>query len=224
MMSTVGARIKTARKALKLTQTELADKLGTDPSSISRWENDQQGITFENAAALASALEVTVQYLLTGEDVIPLGAGSPSRMLNVVGEVQAGVWREASEWEGDDQYPIAVIVPPQYRDLVMSAYVVKGSSMNVYYPSGSHVVVASTIANGLTPRHGNKVLVSRVNKDGQYEATLKEYVVDVTGNVWLWPRSNDPRYQDPIQYRDENTEEVTITGIVVFSQITESIF
>lgn len=222
-MDTVGSRIRTARKAKKLTQKQLARLIPTDESSISRWERDDQGITLDNAVALAAALGVSVQFLQTGEEVLPVG-NKNMRLIRVVGEVQAGVWREAIEWPPEDQDEIAVLTPPEYRNLVMSAYVVRGSSMNLYYPSGTHVVIASTIANGIAPKNGSKVLVSRRNTDGQYEATLKEYVISPDGKVWLWPRSDDPQHQEPIPYTDGDTEEVTVTGIVALSQITESLF
>ncbi|QKC99217.1 helix-turn-helix domain-containing protein [Mesorhizobium sp. NZP2298] len=220
---TVGSRIRAARKAKGLTQKQLAKQIPTDESSISRWERDEQGITLDNAVALAGVLGVSVQYLQTGDEVVPVG-NKNMRLIRVVGEVQAGVWREAIEWAPDDQDEIPVITPPEYRNLVMSAYVVRGPSMNMYYPSGTHVIVASTIANGISPKNGSKVLVSRLNKDGLYEATLKEYVIDKDGKVWLWPRSTDPQFQEPIAYKNGDTEEVTITGIVALSQITESLF
>ena len=34
------------------------------------------------------------------------------------------------------------------------------------------------------------------------EATVKEYVVDDDGQVWLWPRSSHPEYQQPFLLKE----------------------
>src|SRR6185437_6658274 len=77
---------------------------------------------------------------------------------------------------------------------------------------------AATISNGLRPMNGDHVIVARRNRDGLFEASLKEYVLNDDGSRWLWPRSTDPEHQAPLQYG--GAEEVTITGIVKASYVT----
>lgn len=225
-MDTVGKRIKGARLARKLTQKRVAEMLHTDPSSISRWENDEQGITLKNAEALSAALGVTVAHLLGSENgtVAPMGTASPTKAYPIAGEIQAGVWREGSEFDDNDRDYANFSVPPQYRDLVMNAYIVRGNSMNMVYPNGTLVLVASTIANGITPKDGQRVLVDRRDKDGKHEATLKKYKLDADGKAWLWPESTSPEHQAPIAYVDDDTDEVTITGIVAVAQTYGNLF
>lgn len=146
------------------------------------------------------------------------------RTYPVVGELAAGVWRESIEWDPDDQYEVpAPVMAPGMPNVPLRGYVVRGNSMNRIYPDGTLVFVAATIANGIAPKNGNRVLVSRRNRDGLYEATLKEYVVDDSGGKWLWPRSYDPEFQAPIPYRNTAAEEVTITGVVMASFILEAL-
>jgi len=216
----VGTRIKELRKGKKLTQQTLAKLIGVNTSTISKWETGEQGLHADNAGTLASMLGVTVEYLMGREKrKSGLMASPRSVPLRVVGELQAGVWREAVELPPEDQETIPFFVPPEYRSYTMAAYVIRGNSMNMLYPSGSYVAVASTIANGITPRSGQKVLVSRRNRDGLYEATIKEYVVDDHGTEWLWPRSTSPEHQAPVRVRDAGTEEVIITGVVILAQV-----
>ena len=216
----VGARIKELRKAKRLTQQALAKLIGVNTSTISKWETGEQGLHADNAGTLAAMLGVTVEYLMGREKKKSgLNASPRSIPLQVVGELQAGVWREAIELPPEDQETVPFFVPPEYRSFTMSAYVVRGNSMNIPFPPGSYVAVASTIANGITPRSGQKVLVSRRNRDGLYEATIKEYVVDENGAEWLWPRSTSPEHQAPIRFRDSGTEEVVITGVVILAQV-----
>ena len=41
MEQKIGSRIAANRKRLKLTQEQLAEKLGVTPQAVSKWENDQ---------------------------------------------------------------------------------------------------------------------------------------------------------------------------------------
>ena len=141
--------------------------------------------------------------------------------IRVVGAVQAGDWREAVEWDHDDQYDVPAPILRGIPDVPLRGFEVVGSSMDKRYPAGSLVFVANAIHSGLKIKNGTRVLVSRRNADGLHEATLKRYVVNDDGSKWLWPESNDPLHQAPVLYGGKNSEEVTITAIVVASTIPE---
>lgn len=219
----VGSRIRDARKARGFTARQVAEKIGVDPASMSRWERDDQGLTLENAAALSVVLDVTIDYLYNGSTVIPMGTAANTEAFPVVGVLQAGAWLEGEQWTPDDDLVATFSVKPEWRGLVKQAYVLRGDSMNKWMPSGSYVLVASTIANGIEPRSGQKVLVNRRSRDGLHEATIKELEMTPDGKMWLWPRSTSPEFQAPIAYEDDNTEEVTITGVVISAQWNEAL-
>lgn len=59
-----GAAILARRKQLKITQEELASRIGTDQANISRLENGEQGFSVETLLSLAAALALPVSELL----------------------------------------------------------------------------------------------------------------------------------------------------------------
>ena len=65
MSLTFGEKIKEARKAKKLTQKQLANKIGAAHNSISDWENDKNKPDPDTIELLCGVLEMTPNYLLT---------------------------------------------------------------------------------------------------------------------------------------------------------------
>lgn len=218
---TLGQKVKRLRKQLGLRQMDVAIAAEVDKSTVSRWERDEQKPRFDQTRALAGLFRVSVDEF-ADTNVVPLGAGNAdARPIRVIAELQAGAWKEAVEWDHDEQFDVPAYLNPKMRGWVIAGYRVGGTSMNRIYPEGSIVFAAATIANGLAPQNGDRVIVQRRNKDGLYEATLKEFVVEQDGTKWLWPRSYDPEHQAPIPYRNGREGEVVVTGIVVLSQINE---
>lgn len=73
MSLTFGEKIKEARKSKKLTQKQLASKIGAAHNSISDWENDKNKPDPDTIELLCGILEITPNYLLasTSEDFSP---------------------------------------------------------------------------------------------------------------------------------------------------------
>jgi transcriptional regulator with XRE-family HTH domain len=71
----VAVRIREARRALGLTQDELARRVGVSRSAIAQWETDRTGQVRANLARVAAVLGVSIGYLITG--------GSESGLINV---------------------------------------------------------------------------------------------------------------------------------------------
>lgn len=63
-MMTTGQRIKSARKAVGITQAELADRLGISYVGVSQWENNLRNPKLETLQRIADALDVPVGELL----------------------------------------------------------------------------------------------------------------------------------------------------------------
>jgi SOS-response transcriptional repressor LexA len=150
----------------------------------------------------------------------------PVAPTRVIGEVEAGVFKDALEYEPADQFDIWVPVDPRYRRMNRAALKVRGPSMNLLYPDGSFVIVVPTIELGedWKPRSGQRVVVQRSNEIGQIEATLKEILIDSDGTYWLVPKSSHPgfttawRMPDPTDWNgdhDEDADGIRITGLVV---------
>ena len=60
----VVSRIKTRRRELKLTQTELAKVANLTPAAISQFESGTRKPSFKTLSSLSNALKVTTDYLL----------------------------------------------------------------------------------------------------------------------------------------------------------------
>lgn len=64
MMSTIGERIKAARKAKGLTQKALGEKLGISFQGIAQWENNLRNPKYETLEKIAEALNTTAFALM----------------------------------------------------------------------------------------------------------------------------------------------------------------
>ncbi len=64
---TIGNRITTLRKNLKLSQEEMADKIGVSRQAVSKWETDASAPDAFNLIALSKLLNTTVEYIVTGK-------------------------------------------------------------------------------------------------------------------------------------------------------------
>jgi len=139
-----------------------------------------------------------------------------------VGEVAAGVWREAFEWPQHEWLPVLISVPDErYPDVQRRALRVRGDSMDQIYPDGSFVVFVRLSDIGRKPQTGDRVVVLR-HRHGTTEATVKEYSRDSAKRRWLLPRSTNPAHSAfQIDAPRDNDEIVDVMGLVVGSQRIE---
>lgn len=68
---TLNEIIKYRRKELKLKQSEAAEIMGISLATLKRWERGETSPKIKDMPALASALGVSVDYLLNGADAAP---------------------------------------------------------------------------------------------------------------------------------------------------------
>ena len=64
----IGKYISKKRKELKITQEQLAEKLGVTDRSVSRWENGKSMPDVSLFKQLCEVLSITLDELLCGED------------------------------------------------------------------------------------------------------------------------------------------------------------
>ena len=67
-MSTIGSRISARRKELKMTQEDLAAKLGVSAQAVSKWENDISCPEISLLPMLVKVMSITTDELLTGKN------------------------------------------------------------------------------------------------------------------------------------------------------------
>ncbi|WP_081631199.1 helix-turn-helix transcriptional regulator [Methylobacterium sp. 77] len=68
MESSRGEALRSARKALRLTQQQVADKIGVTRAAVGQWENDEP-ISFPNLKAVCAALGIDVVAAVEGKVV-----------------------------------------------------------------------------------------------------------------------------------------------------------
>jgi transcriptional regulator with XRE-family HTH domain len=66
MATGLGERIRDARRAIGLTQAQLAAAVGVTRSAVAQWETGRAGQVGANLARVAAALGVSAEHLLSG--------------------------------------------------------------------------------------------------------------------------------------------------------------
>lgn len=179
---------------------------------------------FQTLAKIALALGVPLSEFVSGvgatdsgaDAVHTPGSGDPPsgkmaveapalevRRVPVLGIVQAGAWTEVYD---DEPTPLEWIVfdEPEYARTEVFALIVRGPSVNKEYPDGSRVICIPAATAGI--REGDFVVVRR-RRGGFAETTLKQIQVGSDGDIELWPRSDDPAFQEPIRLRETRDPE-----------------
>lgn len=82
---TIGARIRSRRVLLDLSQSELARRLEIDKMLLYKWETGRCKPSLSSAERLAEALEVTVDWLVAGRESKFFGNGRAKRTGNSSG-------------------------------------------------------------------------------------------------------------------------------------------
>lgn len=191
----LSARLKSLRKERKLTQSDLAKRLGVTQQAIAKWEAAAAMPEPSTIAKLANLLEVSADYLLGVTDsLFPAGA---FQSVKIIGAVKAGYDSLAYE-EHLGVAPAGVDDPEGYRYLV-----VRGDSMAPYIREGDLALVK------LQPTLQNGDLGVVIYGDG--EATLKRYR-SIDGAVVLEPFNSE---YEAVTLRGPELGQLIIFGRVV---------
>ncbi|MFQ1876310.1 LexA family protein [Aeromonas veronii] len=217
----INERIKQTRKRLGYSQEILGSRVGVSRVSISQWERGENTPNGRYLNELASALGVTVDWLLTGSGDTPqLPAEHPTpgyhnvepavipqgKRIPVISYVQAGNWREmceqATTFDGNVEYVTASV------DIGSCGFGLwlRGDSMLPLFKEGDLIIVDPDEA----PQPGDYV----VAKNGSNEATFKKYRprgIDETGQevFELVPLNDDY----PTMHSDR--QHIQIIGVMV---------
>lgn len=220
-MSEKGDRLRAAReRAGFVSAKSAADALGIPYPTYAQHESGERGYPATKADRYAQFFRVTPQWLLYGRGdgpsatVHPISRPRPiNREIPVMGEVAAGLWRDAMPkeiHEAEEWLPVDVM---GYERAALYALRVVGTSMNKVYAPGRYVIVAPAAEAGI--RDGDYVIVERSRGD-IVELTVKEVGTD-GARLALWPRSTDPLYQTPLYITGDPDDQSAprIIGVVV---------
>jgi transcriptional regulator with XRE-family HTH domain len=224
-MRELGRLLKAKRQQLGIEQADVARIVGANQSTVSKWERGTQEPHHRFFPALAEFLGIPRSEFIVMEPPQEPAVGY-WLTTRLVGAVQAGEWIEAVEWPVDEQERFVFPCSRDVAKFKAQAFEVRGDSMDLVYPEGTIVIAVSTIATGLRPQYGDRVIVTRRNDHGEYEVTIKEYRI-ITDNpkrprALLFPRSSNPQWQDPLPADDPHME-TTVTGIVVAAAVYEPV-
>lgn len=198
-MATLGQRIRRARSEAGFSQAGLAKALGLTRSATGAWERDKHAPSHEHLVAIAKVTGRGVSWLLQEENGRQVPAAlldEPMERVEVVGTVQAGVWREALEAPADERFAVEVPRDRRFPGVRRFGLRVAGPSMNRIFPERSIVLCARFPDLGRDPEPDDYVVVLR-NREGLVEATVKQLERSRDGRLWLSPRSDDPEHQTP---------------------------
>lgn len=199
---TTGERIKELRKALKMSQLELAGRLGyTDRSTISKIEKGSIELNETGIKEFAKALGVSVAQLL---GVTELRIAEKTVSFPILANVAAGyeMYADPDDSIGTVEIPLSWLRGRPQKDYFILR--VSGDSMFPAYQDGDLVLVLS---QSTMNRSGEVGVVSFEDDHG----TLKK-IEYVKGEDWMRLVPLNPLYS-PITIRDEALEHCHVWGI-----------
>jgi transcriptional regulator with XRE-family HTH domain len=92
----IGERVKKRRQELRITQEELAERLGVTYQQIQRYENGVNRLNVENIQVIANALDVPVSYFFgnsrkdkASEELTSYLPGDENRLLGYFRRIKA---------------------------------------------------------------------------------------------------------------------------------------
>lgn len=208
-----------ALKERGMTITDLSKALNTSRQNVSRWAAGAVKIKPDIARKIAQILTVSAESLVMGQPEENLEVFKHPRYVHLRGTIAAGVWLEHDE---APQLTEAVpIVSGRWSSLEQFGYRVRGNSVDkLRIFDGDYVICVPYFDARRWPAQDDVVVVER-RRGVTIERTVKQLVLTADG-CELWPRSTDPRYQEPIPVsRTGEGEEpdgttVEIIGLVIF--------
>ena len=82
-------RLRAARELRSLSQAELAEKAGLQPSAISHFEGENRSPSFDNLKRLADALDVTTDYLIGRSDSPSVSHATAGQLFRHAGKLSS---------------------------------------------------------------------------------------------------------------------------------------
>jgi len=161
----VGDKIKTLRKANKMTQDQLAKKLNVAPTSVSAWERNANKPMMDKLSQIAELFDVQITYFYENELI-----DRPSfRRIPIIGKIACGDPIDREENIEGYRYELAQGLPS--GDLV--SLVADGDSMSPTIQHGSFVTIKkqTTADDGQMAavrfRETGEVTLKRIKRQGQ---------------------------------------------------------
>lgn len=218
-----GSALKSIREQKGISQREAGVRFGVDGGQ--GWYKYESGSAMkiffpEIQRRLATALDVSVEELLAEKDRFLGAEPEPQTAMVIRRRVQAGAWLAVDDLDQASPRTYPHPRDPRFPFAHQWLSEVVGDSMDaVPILEGDLVHCVDIIDIGYHPRTGDIVEVERRRFQGrEVEVSLKQ--VEVRGSaIFLWPRSTNERWKDPLTLRagvGETEEfEIAIKGLVL---------
>ena len=195
IMSSLGTRLRKARKLRRLSQTELAKQIGTSSGQLSMIENGQSGTSLRAIVAAASALNVSLDYLAglvdnptSARDLayelrksearvydlqdLTLETWKPIEVIDIETGAGADVYRAGQGVESMIHFPSGWLRQKRLHAKYCRLIRITDKAMEPALPEGTSVLVdlSRTVRREdsiYVMRSGNKFIVRRAARDGE---------------------------------------------------------
>lgn len=204
-MSAIKDNIKELRERAGYSQEELGIKLRKTRSAVSQYESGKIIPRMGVIEELASIFGVSKSEIIGDTPLVFAKDASGFVDVPLYGSIAAGTPIEMIEV--DETHPVPAKVMDKYPDAFLLK--VKGRSMDKVLPDGCYALIDPCEE----VERENQPHAVCVNG---YDATIKR-VRNLANGIELDPDSTDPTFKPSVyDYADENTEEITIIGRVVY--------
>lgn len=199
--------------------TSIAVAAGLNPHYVRQWLSGRvRNPGTRRLQRIADIVGVTIDELTTPSDAVPPRTPLHTRaVLPVRYIVQAGAWHEVDDMAQERLKSPPVGADPSYPPEWQWLELVRGDSMDMFYPEGSWVHVVDAVALGYAPRHEDFVTVERRRQQGGLiERSLKQ-IAKKGRKVELWPRSRNPKWSAALELGDTRDDDtvVEIAALVI---------
>jgi SOS-response transcriptional repressor LexA len=214
---TFGARVKQVRKAAGLTQKQLAQRAGISQPTVAYIERERNSKSTA-AVQLARVLNVSAEWLVSGDGSGPAGQANVRRgpairgLVPLISSVQAGEWAEIADNFQPGDADVWLPCPAKHGQhtfcLVVEGESMKNPGAKPSYDPGDILFVDPDAE----VKPGDRVIVRLDNQD---KATFKQYLEE-DGVKRLKALNPDwtPRYIDI-------AENAHIVGVVIGKWVSE---
>ncbi len=209
-MGNLGARLREARTELGITQTDIAKRIGVNPSAINQIERGSTRPSLATIESVSEAYKINADWLLTGRGEMFVGSG------NVISPTHLLVNRSGMTLE-----PIGELVEVQIAGIIAAGMPIEQNGDNellaplrLALPNKDEYVALTVQGDSMEPevRDGDFVLIRR-NPDWFYsdnkicaisvdhEFTLKRLQIDASNKMVILHSLNKeyrPMIVDPI--------------------------
>jgi transcriptional regulator with XRE-family HTH domain len=211
-------RIIKKRKELGLNQTELAKRAGLKPPAISQYESGSRNPSYDAIIKLANALNVKVDYLVSGIE------SENNQSLDPISEIMVKILQNLSAPKKEEVIEFALLAtgqkkrldilsadPKQYARYIFEHYFDKKLPIDVYKLADK---VDVKILKGELDGEAEAILLKRnstiiIDKKLQHEARVKFAIATLIGHLLI------PWHTEEIYYYRKSGQSTLLTDNVI---------